>query len=140
MNRNVTYDTEKFNRNVIFVTSRTVLLAQATAGVGPLEASGQNVTDIAKVEKEKRHPYYCVYDSRDFALFRLGTNVAVTCTVKYENTASEFIDKLRCFASVLFLALYHYTTIRKLIHLLLIYCPRCFDRNPYDIISYCSNY
>jgi len=117
----------------IFATSRTVLLAQATAGVGPLETSGQNVTDIAEVEKEKRHPYYCVHYSRDFAPFRLGTKVAVTCAVKREHGKWVYRQaSFRC----LFLALYHSTTIRELIHLLLIYCPRCSDRNPYNIILF----
>jgi len=63
-----------------------VLLAQAATGVGPFEASGQNVADIAEVEEEERHPYYRVHYSHDFAPFRPGTNVAVTCAVN-ENTA-----------------------------------------------------
>lgn len=63
-----------------------VLLAQAATGVGPFEASGQNVADIAEVEEEERHPYYRVHYSHDFAPFRPGTNVAVTCAVN-ENAA-----------------------------------------------------
>lgn len=72
-----------------FTRRRTVLLAQATAGVDPFETSSQNVADIAEIEKEKRHPYYRVHYSRDFAPFLFGTNVAVTCAVN-ENAASEF--------------------------------------------------
>lgn len=78
-----------------------ILLAEAAARVGPFEASGQDVTDIAEVEKEKRHSYYCVHYSRDFAPCRPGINVAVTCAVN-ENAASEFIDELRSFVSFLF--------------------------------------
>lgn len=110
-----------------FARSRTVLLAQATAGVGPFEASGQNVADIAEVEKEERHPYYCVHYSRDFAPFRSGTNVAVTCAVN-ENAASEFIDELRCFVLGSVSCFIH--PVRELIYFLLIYCPRCFGRDP----------
>jgi len=69
-----------------------ILLAQATARVGPLEASGQDVADVAEVEKEKRHSYYRVHYGHDFAPFRLGINVAVTCAAN-ENAASEFIDE-----------------------------------------------
>lgn len=69
----------------------SILLAQAATGVGPLEAPGQDVADVAEVEKEKRHSYYRVHYSRDFAPFRPGTNVAVACAVN-ENAAGEFIS------------------------------------------------
>jgi len=74
------------------------LLAQAAAGVRPFEAPRQYVADIAEVEKEERHSYYRVHYSRDFAPFRPGTNVAVTCAVN-ENATSEFIDEFRVSSS-----------------------------------------
>lgn len=67
-------------------SSFCLLLAQAATGVNPFEASGQNVTNIAEVEEEERHSYYRVHYSHDFAPFRLGINVAVTCAVN-ENMA-----------------------------------------------------
>lgn len=108
-----------------------VLLAQATAGVDPFKAPGQNVADIAEVEKEERHPYYRVHYRCDFAPFRFGTNVTVTCAVN-ENAASEFIDELRCFVTswLRFCFLLHPFPVREPIHFLLIYCPRTLGRNP----------
>ena len=122
----------------IFATSRTVLLAQATAGIGPLEASGQNVTDIAEVEKEKRHPYYCVHDSRDFAPFRLGTNVAVTCAVKREHGKWVYRQaSLLRFSSVsCFISFYNYPPADSFIINLLPAAINFSDRNPYNIILF----
>lgn len=92
------------------------LLAQAAAGVRPFEAPRQYVADIAEIEKEKRHSYYRVHYSCDFAPFRPGTNVAVTCAVN-ENAASEFIDELRVSSSRLVSISCFIRPVRELIHI-----------------------
>ena len=52
-------------------------LALAQPGVGPLEAGGQDVSDVREVEQEERHPDDGVEDSDELADLRGRSDVAV---------------------------------------------------------------
>ena len=52
-------------------------LTLAHAGVGPLEAGGQDVSDVREVEQEERHPDDGVEDGDKLADLRGRSDVAV---------------------------------------------------------------
>ena len=52
-------------------------LALAQAGVGPLEAGGQDVSDVGEVEQEERHPDDGVEDGDELPDRGCRSNVAV---------------------------------------------------------------